>query len=95
MIHLEPFEYPIITNWDALDDGLKFKQCVKDRVVNSDDPLQQYVVSDDETEMVDLLAQFSPKQRKRIMKYVEYNHCSLLLTLAHEIVIKNMYHVYN
>ena len=65
----EPFEFPIITNWDALDDGLQFKQCVKDRVVDSKDPLQQFVVSDDETEMVDLLAQFPPKQRKKILKY--------------------------
>ena len=64
----QTFEYPIITNWDALDDGLQFKQCVKDRVVDGDDPLQQFVHSDDETEMIDLLTQFSPKQRKKILK---------------------------
>ncbi len=64
------FEFPIITNWDALDDGLKFKQCAKDRVVDGSDPLQQFVHSDDETEMIDLLAEFSPKQRKRILKLV-------------------------
>ena len=64
----QPFDYPILTNWDTIDDGLKFKQCVKDRVVNKEDPLQQFVVSDNETEVVDLLAQFSPRQRKRILR---------------------------
>ena len=52
-----------------MDDGLQFKQCVKERIVDTTDPLQQYVVSDDETETTELLAQFSPKQRKRILRY--------------------------
>ena len=69
MILDQPFEHPILTDWDSVDDGLQFKQCVKDRIVDTTDPLQQYVVSDDETETTELLAQFSPKQRKRILRY--------------------------
>ena len=60
--------HPILTDWDTIDDGLMFKQCAKDRVVDSADPLQQYVHSDEETEVHEMLAQFSPKQRRRILK---------------------------
>ena len=59
---------PILTNWDTIEDGLKFKQCARERRNNPDDPLQQYVVSDEEDEMADMLAQFSPRQRKKILK---------------------------
>ena len=66
----KPFEVPIITDWDSINDGLKFKQCVKDRVIDSSDPLQQFVVSDDdeEKELAKLLEQFPPEQRKRLLK---------------------------
>ena len=66
----KPFEVPIITDWDSINDGLKFKQCVKDRVIDSSDPLQQFVVSDDDEEMelAKLLEQFPPEQRKRLLK---------------------------
>ena len=70
MTGAKPFDQPVITDWDSINDGLRFKQCVRDRIVDKNDPLQQFVVSDDESkEMEDILAQFSPKQRKRIMKY--------------------------
>lgn len=65
----KPFEQPIITDWDSINDGLRFKQCVKERVIDTKDPLQQFVVSDDEeTAITDMLAQFSPHQRKKILK---------------------------
>jgi hypothetical protein len=68
-----PIDQPIITDWDSIDDGLKFKQCAKERSINSSDPLHQFVVSDDEgTEIDQILSQFSPRERKKILKYAQY-----------------------
>lgn len=62
--------HPILTDWDTIDDGLKFKSCAQDRKVDSTNPLHQYVHSDDddETEIDQLLGQFTAKQRHRILK---------------------------
>ena len=59
---------PILTNWDTIEDGFKFKQCARERRNNPGDPLQQFVVSDEEDEIADMLSQFSPHQRKKILK---------------------------
>ena len=47
-----------------------FKQCVRDRVVDSTASNQQILASDEETEVQEMLAGFSKKERRRILRYV-------------------------
>ena len=54
---------------DTLEDGLIFKQCVKDRVVDDMADNQQIILSDDEeTRIGELLSGLSKKERKRVLK---------------------------
>ena len=52
-----------------LEDGLVFNQRALDRVINPDAPNQQVVVSDEDgSDLDDLLAGFSKKERKKILR---------------------------
>ncbi len=55
---------------DTVEDGLIFKQCVKDRVVDDRADNQQFVLSgeEEEGEVDSLLAGFSRKERRKILK---------------------------
>ena len=52
-----------------------FKQCVRDRVVDSAALNQQILASDEETEVQEMLAGFSRKERKRILRCVRVYVC--------------------
>ena len=59
----------MLLDMDSMEDGLIFKQCVRDRVVDDKAGNQQILASDDETEIHDLLAGMGEKERRRILKY--------------------------
>ena len=61
---------PSLPDLDTVEDGLIFKKCVRDRVVDLQADNQQIIASDEETEMQELLAQFPDKKRRKILKYV-------------------------
>lgn len=64
-----PEDDPALDEGPSLEDGLVFNQCVKDRIVNSDAPNQQIVASDEDgSDLDDLLAGFSKKERKKILR---------------------------
>ena len=50
------------------EDGLMFRQCVRDRIVDPTASNQQILPSDDETEIQDLLATMSSKERKKVLR---------------------------
>ena len=52
----------------SLEDGLIFRQCVRDRVVDSGASNQQILASDDETELHDLLATMGKKEKKKLLR---------------------------
>lgn len=51
-----------------MEDGLIFKQCVRDRIVDDAADNQQIIVSDDETQIGELLSGLSKKERKRVLR---------------------------
>lgn len=55
---------------ELMEDGLMFRQCVKDKVVDGRAANQQIIPSDEEgvDEYAELLAGFSKKERKKILK---------------------------
>lgn len=55
---------------DSTEDGLTFRQCVRDRVVDSTAGNQQILASDEETEIHDLLAGMGEKEKRKMLKYV-------------------------
>lgn len=57
---------------DTVEDGLIFKQCVRDKIVDSMADNQQILASDDETEIQDLMAGLSKKERKRVLKKLSH-----------------------
>lgn len=57
---------------DGGEDGLMFRQCVRDRVVDSSAGNQQILASDEETEIHDLLAGMSSKEKKKVLRYSSY-----------------------
>eukprot|EP00731_Ephydatia_muelleri_P007665 Em0004g3a len=59
---------PSLPDLDTVEDGLIFKKCVRDRVVDLQADNQQIIASDEETEMQELLAQFPDKKRRKILK---------------------------
>ena len=62
---------PILPDLDTVEDGMIFKQCVRDRVVDRMASNQQILASDEETEVQEMLAGFSSKERKRILRWGE------------------------
>lgn len=60
---------PVLPDLDTVEDGMIFKQCVRDRVVDSMASNQQILASDEETEVQEMLAGFSSKERKRILRW--------------------------
>ena len=52
----------------STDDGLMFRQCVRDRVVDGRASNQQILASDDETELHDLLATMDSKGKKKMLR---------------------------
>lgn len=60
---------PILPDLDTVEDGMIFKQCVRDRVVDRMASNQQILASDEETEVQEMLAGFSSKERKRILRW--------------------------
>ena len=71
LVHMPgaPLQPAPLPDLDTMEDGLIFKQCVRDRVVDSSASNQQILASDEETEVQELLAGFSRKEQKRILKY--------------------------
>ena len=68
----EPLK-PTLPDLDTVEDGLIFRQCVRDRVVDPTADNQQIVTFQEEEEeggLGEMLAGFSRKERKRILKYV-------------------------
>lgn len=59
---------PMLPDLDMVEDGLIFKQCVRDRVVDSLAGNQQILASDEETQVQELLSGFSKRERKKILK---------------------------
>ena len=59
---------PVLPSLDAVEDGLMFKQCVRDRVVDTRASNQQILASDDETELQDLLATMSSREKKKMLR---------------------------
>ena len=51
-----------------VEDGLMFRQCVRDRVVDSRASNQQILASDDETELHDLLATMDSRGKKKMLR---------------------------
>lgn len=52
----------------SMEDGLMFRQCVRDRVVDSGASNQQILASDEETELHDLLATMGEKEKKKLLR---------------------------
>ena len=65
----------MLLDLDTVEDGMIFKQCVRDRVVDSAALNQQILASDEETEVQEMLAGFSRKERKRILRCVRVYVC--------------------
>ena len=61
---------PTLPDLDTVEDGLIFKKCVRDRVVDAEADNQQIIASDEETEMQELLAQFSENKQQKILRCV-------------------------
>ena len=59
---------PVSLNLDSVEDGLMFRQCVRDRVVDSSASNQQILASDEETEVQDLLAGMGSKEKKKMLR---------------------------
>ena len=63
---------PVSLSQDSVDDGLMFRQCVQDRMVDSSASNQQILASDEETEIQDLLSGMDSKERKKMIRYYMY-----------------------
>ena len=59
---------PAPENLDAREDGLMFRQCVRDRVVDTGASNQQILASDEETEIQELLATMGRKEKKKLLR---------------------------
>lgn len=70
----------MLLSQDSGEDGLIYRQCVRDRVVDSSACNQQILASDDETEIQDLLAGMSSKEKKKVLRYPRKYH---RLTMEH------------
>jgi hypothetical protein len=64
----EATSQPVSVSQDSVDDGLMFRQCVRDRVVDSSASNQQILASDEETEIQDLLTGMDSKERKKMLR---------------------------
>ena len=53
---------------ESMYDGLSFRQCVRDRVVDSGASNQQILASDEETELHDLLATMDSRGKKKMLR---------------------------
>ena len=69
---------PILPDLDTIEDGLIFRQCVRDRIVNPLARNQQILASEDEgdggvegREVQQLLEGFSEKEKRKILRYEE------------------------
>ena len=66
---------PILPDLDTIEDGLIFRQCVRDRVINPLARNQQILASEDEGEGLEgrevqqLLEGFSEKEKRKILRY--------------------------
>ena len=69
MYFTEATSQPVSVSQDSVDDGLMFRQCVRDRVVDSSASNQQILASDEETEIQDLLTGMDSKERKKMLRY--------------------------
>ena len=63
---------PVSLSQDSVDDGLMFRQCVQDRIVDSRASNQQILASDEETEIQDLLTGMGSKEKRRMLRYYTY-----------------------
>lgn len=63
-----PTAQPAPPSQHSGEDGLMFRQCVRDRVVDPTASNQQLLPSDEETEIQDLLATMSSKERKKVLR---------------------------
>ena len=74
---------PMLPDLDTVEDGMIFKQCVRDRVVDSMASNQQILASDEETEVQEMLSGFSSKERKRILRWGIFTVTHLTSTHPH------------
>ena len=74
---------PVSLGLDSVEDGLMFRQCVRDRVVDSSAGNQQILASDEETDIHDLLAGMGSKEKRKMLRYAHWLFYILkLLTLS-------------
>ena len=59
---------PMLPDLDTVEDGLIFRQCVRDRVVDSQADNQQFLASEEEGEVGELLAGFTKKEQRKILR---------------------------